>query len=241
MKRCIRWFHRIRNIRQRSYSWYRRLGRHQSRCRWYRRLGRHQSRCRWYRRLSRHQSRCRSVSTSDNEENERKKISIHRETLPVGRLPVTVAFSPSEIGRGMKAVPNQSHLEPREKNAIQLSRFNGLYHMTEATAMTKSIQEQTPDAPVVDHIWVAPTSEGPETVLFLNHKHFDDIQMSIKRDQRVLQNRTIARQLLSKITDQVAEKWLRKSEQGDKWNRCLIEGMIVLSETGARDEQTTPP
>ena len=39
----------------------------------------------------------------------------------------------------------------------------------------------------------------------------------------------------------VTEKWLRKSEQGDKWNRCLIEGMIVLSETGARDEQTTPP
>ena len=38
-----------------------------------------------------------------------------------------------------------------------------------------------------------------------------------------------------------AEKWLRKSEQGDKWNRCLIEGMIVLPETGARDEQTTPP
>ena len=38
-----------------------------------------------------------------------------------------------------------------------------------------------------------------------------------------------------------AQKWLRKSEQGDKWNRCLIEGMIVLSETGARDEQTTPP
>ena len=39
----------------------------------------------------------------------------------------------------------------------------------------------------------------------------------------------------------LAKKWLRKSEQGDKWNRCLIEGMIVLSETGARDEQTTPP
>ena len=39
----------------------------------------------------------------------------------------------------------------------------------------------------------------------------------------------------------LVEKWLRKSEQGDKWNRCLIEGMIVLSETGARDEQTTPP
>ena len=38
-----------------------------------------------------------------------------------------------------------------------------------------------------------------------------------------------------------SKKWLRKSEQGDKWNRCLIEGMIVLSETGARDEQTTPP
>ena len=37
------------------------------------------------------------------------------------------------------------------------------------------------------------------------------------------------------------QKWFRKSEQGDKWNRCLIEGMIVLSETGARDEQTTPP
>ena len=37
------------------------------------------------------------------------------------------------------------------------------------------------------------------------------------------------------------QKWLRKSEQGDEWNRCLIEGMIVLSETGARDEQTTPP
>ena len=37
------------------------------------------------------------------------------------------------------------------------------------------------------------------------------------------------------------QKWLRKSEQGDKWNRCLIEGMKVLSETGARDEQTTPP
>ena len=26
------------------------------------------------------------------------------------------------------------------------------------------------------------------------------------------------------------KKWLRKSEQGDKWNRCLIEGMIVPSE-----------
>ena len=39
----------------------------------------------------------------------------------------------------------------------------------------------------------------------------------------------------------LVQKWLRKSEQGDKWNRCLIEGMIVLSETGARDEQTTPP
>ena len=37
------------------------------------------------------------------------------------------------------------------------------------------------------------------------------------------------------------KKWLRKTEQGDKWNRCLIEGMIVPSETGARDEQTTPP
>ena len=37
------------------------------------------------------------------------------------------------------------------------------------------------------------------------------------------------------------QKWFRKSEQGDKWNRCLIEGMIVLSETGARDEQTPPP
>ena len=53
---------------------------------------------------------------------------------------------------------------------------------------------------------------------------------------------------LSQIRTQFAEKhifgmekWLRKSEQGDKWNRCLIEGMIVLSETGARDEQTTPP
>ena len=41
--------------------------------------------------------------------------------------------------------------------------------------------------------------------------------------------------------DRGNQKWLRKSEQGDKWNRCLIEGMIVLSETGARDEQTTPP
>ena len=41
--------------------------------------------------------------------------------------------------------------------------------------------------------------------------------------------------------DRPAKKWLRKSEQWDKWNRCLIEGMIVLSETGARDEQTTPP
>ena len=38
-----------------------------------------------------------------------------------------------------------------------------------------------------------------------------------------------------------SQKWLRKSEQGDKWNRCLIEDMIVLSETGARDEQRTPP
>jgi len=37
------------------------------------------------------------------------------------------------------------------------------------------------------------------------------------------------------------KKWLRKSEQRDKWNRCLIEGMIVPRETGARDEQTTPP
>ena len=43
-----------------------------------------------------------------------------------------------------------------------------------------------------------------------------------------------------RLSDEV-EKWLRKSEQGDKWNRCLIEGMIVLWETGARDEQTTPP
>ena len=46
---------------------------------------------------------------------------------------------------------------------------------------------------------------------------------------------------IHKFLRQPSEKWLRKSEQGDKWNRCLIEGMIVLSETGARDEQTTPP
>ena len=44
-----------------------------------------------------------------------------------------------------------------------------------------------------------------------------------------------------RVSRPAREKWLRKSEQGDKWNRCLIEGMIVLSETGARDEQTTPP
>ena len=43
------------------------------------------------------------------------------------------------------------------------------------------------------------------------------------------------------LVENLGKKWLRKSEQGDKWNRCLIEGMIVLSETGARDEQTTPP
>ena len=51
------------------------------------------------------------------------------------------------------------------------------------------------------------------------------------------------RGLIEKVTDEGegVKKWLRKSEQGDKWNRCLIEGMIVLSETGARDEQTTPP
>ena len=47
--------------------------------------------------------------------------------------------------------------------------------------------------------------------------------------------------LLALYLEVCPEKWLRKSEQGDKWNRCLIEGMIVLSETGARDEQTTPP
>ena len=29
--------------------------------------------------------------------------------------------------------------------------------------------------------------------------------------------------------------------RGISGDRCLIEGMIVLSETGARDEQTTPP
>ena len=49
----------------------------------------------------------------------------------------------------------------------------------------------------------------------------------------------VATQVIEQSLD--LEKWLRKSEQGDKWNRCLIEGMIVLSETGARDEQTTPP
>jgi hypothetical protein len=38
-----------------------------------------------------------------------------------------------------------------------------------------------------------------------------------------------------------SQKWLRKSEQGNKWNRSLNEGMIVPWETGARDEQTTPP
>ena len=47
--------------------------------------------------------------------------------------------------------------------------------------------------------------------------------------------------LLKEVSQSSGQKWLRKSEQGDKWNRCLIEGMIVLSETGARDEQTTPP
>ena len=51
---------------------------------------------------------------------------------------------------------------------------------------------------------------------------------------------TGAREMLDELPDGI-QKWLRKSEQGDKWNRCLIEGMIVLSETGARDEQTTPP
>ena len=58
----------------------------------------------------------------------------------------------------------------------------------------------------------------------------------------LLGNRDHIEAALSKVRDlQREEKWLRKSEQGDKWNRCLIEGMIVLSETGARDEQTTPP
>ena len=51
-----------------------------------------------------------------------------------------------------------------------------------------------------------------------------------------------ARRPVDRLQQEVhKQKWLRKSEQGDKWNRCLIEGMIVLSETGARDEQTTPP
>ena len=49
------------------------------------------------------------------------------------------------------------------------------------------------------------------------------------------------RMMGKQINEYITKKWLRKSEQGDKWNRCLIEGMIVLSETGARDEQTTPP
>ena len=48
-------------------------------------------------------------------------------------------------------------------------------------------------------------------------------------------------QIFMRLKKRCAEKWLRKSEQGDKWNRCLIEGMIVPSETGARDEQTPPP
>ena len=51
----------------------------------------------------------------------------------------------------------------------------------------------------------------------------------------------LAKRTKNGLTFNILEKWLRKSEQGDKWNRCLIEGMIVLSETGARDEQTTPP
>ena len=46
---------------------------------------------------------------------------------------------------------------------------------------------------------------------------------------------------VAEILAETYRSGLRKSEQGDKWNRCLIEGMIVLSETGARDEQTTPP
>ena len=54
------------------------------------------------------------------------------------------------------------------------------------------------------------------------------------------QRYSVSRHLRSDLRE-VRQKWLRKSEQGDKWNRCLIEGMIVLSETGARDEQTTPP
>ena len=56
----------------------------------------------------------------------------------------------------------------------------------------------------------------------------------MRTGHRSLPMRKVARRIRTK-------KWLRKSEQGDKWNRCLIEGMIVLSETGARDEQTTPP
>ena len=60
----------------------------------------------------------------------------------------------------------------------------------------------------------------------------------VKLPSRDLVLKTVADKLGG---DQREEKWLRKSEQGDKWNRCLIEGMIVPWETGARDEQTTPP
>ena len=63
-------------------------------------------------------------------------------------------------------------------------------------------------------------------------------QMTLQSDPATIDVPFDGRELLPFT---LTEKWLRKSEQGDKWNRCLNEGMIVLSETGARDEQTTPP
>ena len=69
-------------------------------------------------------------------------------------------------------------------------------------------------------------------------EHKGQAVVEVKPDNR---GDTIVPMIQCVSSAHLGQKWPRKSEQGDKWNRCLIEGMIVLSETGARDEQTTPP
>ena len=68
----------------------------------------------------------------------------------------------------------------------------------------------------------------------------DSAASSAKTSEAAI-NTTVTNNALANRVNKSDKKWLRKSEQGDKWNRCLIEGMIVPWETGARDEQTTPP
>ena len=53
------------------------------------------------------------------------------------------------------------------------------------------------------------------------------VSLQVQRGYQRLRLRELVNRGIAERVWAISKKWLRKSEQGDKWNRCLIEGMIV--------------